>query len=59
MKTAEQLRAFYENELRDDLGGVAGTYRLTDGHWTELGTEIVADRLSRQLLKVRKERYAP
>ena len=22
------------------LGGVPGTYRLTDGHWTERGTEI-------------------
>ena len=29
-------------DLRDDLAGVAGTYRLTDGHWTERGTEIVA-----------------
>jgi hypothetical protein len=46
-------------DLRDDLGGVAGAYRLTDGHWTELGTEIVADRLSRELLRMRKQRYAP
>jgi hypothetical protein len=38
-------------DLRDDLNGVAGTYRLTDGHWTTRGTEIVADRISRQLLK--------
>jgi len=40
-------------DLRDDLGGVPGTYRLTDGHWTERGTEIVADRVSRELLKMR------
>jgi hypothetical protein len=40
-------------DLRDDLGGVPGTYRLTDGHWTERGTEIVADRISRELLKMR------
>jgi hypothetical protein len=40
-------------DLRDDLSGVPGTYRLTDGHWTERGTEIVADRISRELLKMR------
>jgi hypothetical protein len=38
-------------DLRDDLNGVAGAYRLTDGHWTTRGTEIVADRVSRELLK--------
>jgi hypothetical protein len=37
-------------DLRDDLEGVRGTYRLTDGHWTELGTRIAADRVSRALL---------
>ena len=37
-------------DLREDLDGVHGTYRLTDGHWTELGTKIVADRVSRALL---------
>jgi hypothetical protein len=37
-------------DLREDLDGVRGTYRLTDGHWTELGTEIVAERVSRALL---------
>ena len=36
-------------DLRDDLDGVAGTYRLTDGHWTDRGTHIVADRLAREL----------
>jgi len=37
-------------DLRQDLDGARGSYRLTDGHWTELGTEIVADRVSRALL---------
>jgi hypothetical protein len=41
-------------DLRDDLGGVPGTYRLTDGHWTERGTEIVAGRVSRELMKMRR-----
>ena len=41
-------------DLRDDLEGVAGTYRLTDGHWTERGTQLVADRVSRELLKLRR-----
>jgi hypothetical protein len=41
-------------DLREDLGGVAGTYRLTDGHWTERGTEIVAGRISRELMKLRR-----
>lgn len=39
-------------DLRDDLKGVAGTYRLTDGHWTERGTELVANRVSKELLKL-------
>jgi hypothetical protein len=41
-------------DLRDDLGGVPGTYRLTDGHWTERGNEIVAGRVVRELLKMRR-----
>ncbi len=41
-------------DLRDDLGGVPGTYRLTDGHWTERGTEIVAGRVARELSKMRR-----
>lgn len=41
-------------DFRDDLDGVAGTYRLTDGHWTELGTEIAAERVARELLKLRR-----
>ncbi|MFO1161127.1 MAG: SGNH/GDSL hydrolase family protein [Reyranellaceae bacterium] len=41
-------------DLRDSLNGVAGTYRLTDGHWTEKGTDIVAQRLSSELMDLRK-----
>lgn len=41
-------------DLRDSLKSVAGTYRLTDGHWTERGTDIVAQRMSRELMDVRK-----
>jgi hypothetical protein len=41
-------------DLRDDLEGIAGTYRLSDGHWNERGSEIVARRLARELLKLRK-----
>ncbi len=41
-------------DLRDDLAGVPGTYRLSDGHWTEKGSEIVANRVSRELLKLKK-----
>jgi hypothetical protein len=35
--------------LRDDLAGVAGTYRKRDGHWTEKGLAIVANRVAREL----------
>lgn len=41
-------------DLRDDLAGLADSYRLTDGHWTERGTVVVADRLSRELSKLRR-----
>ena len=42
-------------DLRDDLDGVPGTYRVSDGHWTERGTEIVADRVARELLNLRRD----
>jgi hypothetical protein len=40
-------------DLSDDLKGVTGTYRLTDGHWTSLGTAIAAKRIENELLKLR------
>lgn len=43
-------------DLEDDLKGVPGTYRLSDGHWTELGTEIAAKRLAAALSKMRESR---
>ena len=45
-------------DLRDSLKGVAGTYRLTDGHWTEKGTDIVAQQLSNGLVDFRKRSMA-
>lgn len=45
-------------DLRDTLDGVAGTYRLTDGHWTEKATDIVAQRLAGALLEVRRRSTA-
>ena len=41
-------------DLEDDLKGISGTYRVSDGHWTELGTSIVAKRVAAELLKVRR-----
>ena len=43
-------------DLTDDLKGVPGTYRVSDGHWTELGTEIAAKRLAAALQKLREAR---
>ena len=43
-------------DLEDDLKGVPGTYRLSDGHWTELGTEIAAKRLAAALSKMNEAR---
>jgi len=36
-------------DLRDDLEGVAGTYRKLDGHWTQKGETIVAGRVKKEL----------
>jgi hypothetical protein len=40
-------------DLREDLTGIRGTYRLTDGHRTTRGTEIVAARVADALLASR------
>lgn len=42
-------------DLRDELNGQPGTYRLTDGHWTERGTELAADRVASELLRQRSK----
>ena len=41
-------------DLRDDLRGVRGAYRKSDGHWTEKGVEIAADRARAELTKLMK-----
>jgi hypothetical protein len=36
-------------DLTDSLANVAGTYRKLDGHWSQKGEAIVADRVEREL----------
>ena len=43
-------------DLEDDFTGVPNTYRVSDGHWTEFGTEIAAKRLAAALGKMREAR---
>jgi hypothetical protein len=50
LRAGLEAKALPVVDLADDLAGVRGTYRLSDGHWTELGTEIAAKRLSAALL---------
>lgn len=45
-------------DLREVLDGVRGTYRLTDGHWTDRGTQLSAQRLADTLLAARQEQAA-
>lgn len=40
-------------DLADELRGVSGTYRLSDAHWTELGTSLAAKRVASELVKLR------
>jgi len=40
-------------DLRDDLSGISGTYRKLDGHWSQKGEAIVADRVKRELLNLK------
>lgn len=40
-------------DLAEDLRGVPGTYRLSDAHWTELGTSLAAKRIASELVKLR------
>jgi len=46
-------RGLHPIDLAEDLQGVSDSYRLTDGHWTELGTAIVAKRVAAELVKLR------
>ncbi len=41
-------------DLQQDLQGVRGTYRKTDLHWTEHGNEVVAARLAKEVLALRR-----
>jgi hypothetical protein len=45
-------------DLREVLDGVRGTYRLTDGHWTDLGTRLSAERMADALLSTRQQKAA-
>ena len=36
-------------DLREDLAGIPGTYRKLDGHWSQKGEAIVADRVQKEL----------
>lgn len=42
-------------DLRDVLDGARGTYRLTDGHWTDRGTQLSAGRIADALLSARQQ----
>ncbi len=41
-------------DLAQDLRGVRGTYRKTDLHWTERGHEVVADRMAKEVMALRR-----
>jgi SGNH hydrolase-like domain, acetyltransferase AlgX len=45
-------------DLREVLDGVRGTYRLTDGHWTDRGTQLSAERVADALLSARQQLIA-
>jgi hypothetical protein len=53
MRAALEAKSIPFVDLEDDLRGRSGTYRLTDGHWNELGTQIAAERIARELMKLR------
>src|SRR5215217_6539263 len=45
-------------DLREVLDGVRGTYRLTDGHWTDRGTQLSAQRMADALWSARHDQAA-
>jgi lysophospholipase L1-like esterase len=53
LRAALEAKGLPVADLADDLKDIPGTYRFSDGHWTELGTDIAAKRLSDELLKMR------
>lgn len=56
LRTELEAQGIVVVDLEDDLKDVPNTYRVSDGHWTELGTEIVAKRLAVALSKLREAR---
>ncbi len=40
-------------DLRPTLDGIPGTYRKMDGHWTQKGEALVADRIKAELEALR------
>ncbi|WP_085935927.1 hypothetical protein [Enhydrobacter aerosaccus] len=53
---ALRAKGFAPIDLEEDMNGIDGTYRLSDGHWTALGTAVVARRVGDDLLKWRASR---
>jgi hypothetical protein len=45
-------------DLREDLDGARGTYRLIDGHWTDRGTQLSAAKIADALLSARQQLVA-
>jgi len=43
-------------DLRTTLDGIPGTYRKMDGHWTQKGEGLVADRVKTELERLTSER---
>ncbi len=52
---ALRARGLAPIDLEENLGGVAGSYRITDGHWTALGTSVVAKRIANELIELRRQ----
>ena len=46
-------------DLRENLANVPGTYRKLDGHWTQKGEGIVADRVAREVAALKAKSPAP
>lgn len=55
LATALRRNGMQVVDLREVLDGVRGTYRLTDGHWTDRGTQVAAGRIADALLSARQQ----